>query len=61
MLDAGVEGGGVVVVVHRDGLLGDDGAGIDALIDEMDGAAGDFDAVVEGLFPCFESGEGGEK
>ena len=61
LLDAGVEGGGGVVVVHRDGLLGYDGAGVDALIDEMDGAAGDFDAVIEGLFPCFESREGGEE
>jgi DNA polymerase III subunit delta' len=61
LLDAGVEGGGGVVVVHGNGLLGDDGAGIDALIDEMDGAAGDFDAVVEGLFPGFEAGERGEQ
>ena len=61
MLDAGVEGGGGVVVVHGDGLLGDDGAGIDALVDEMDGAAGDFDAVIEGLFPGFEAGEGREQ
>ena len=61
LLDAGVEGGGSVVVVHGDGLLGDDGAGVDALIDEMDGAAGDFNAVIESLFPCFESGEGGEE
>ena len=58
LLDTGVEGGGGVVVVHGDGLLGDDCAGIDALIDEMNGAAGDFDAVVEGLFPSFEAGEG---
>jgi hypothetical protein len=61
LLDAGVEGGGGVVVVHGDGLLGDDGAGIDALIDEVDGAAGDFHAVIEGLFPGFEAGEGGEE
>ena len=61
MLDAGVEGGGGVVVMNRDGLLGDDGAGVDALIDEMDGAAGDFHAVIEGLFPCLESGEGREE
>jgi hypothetical protein len=61
LLDAGVEGGGGVVVMHGDGLLGDDGAGIDALIDEMDGAAGDFDAVIEGLFPGFEAGEGGQQ
>ena len=61
LLDAGVEGGGGVVIVNGDGLLGDDGAGVDALIDEMNGAAGDFDAVIEGLFPCFESREGGEE
>jgi len=61
LLDAGVEGGGGVVVVHGDGLLGDNGAGVDALIDEVNGAAGDFDAVIESLFPCFESGEGGEQ
>ena len=57
LLNASVKGGGGVVVVNWDGLLGDDGAGVDTLINKMYGAAGDFDAVIESLFPCFEAGE----
>lgn len=54
-LDPFVEGGGGVAVEDRHGALGEDRAGIDALVHEVDRAAGDFDAIVEGLFPGGES------
>jgi len=60
-MDAVMEGFGCVVIQNGDGLLADDGAGIHAGIHEMDGAAGDLDAMVEGLLPSFEAGEGGEE
>mgnify|MGYP006137190317 CR=1 FL=1 len=34
---------------------------IEFFVHEMDGAAGDFDAIVEGLLPGFEAGKGGEE
>ena len=47
LLDPFVQGRGGVVGEHGHGFLGDDGAGVDALVDEMDGASGELDAVVE--------------
>ena len=44
-----------------DGALEDDGAVVELLVDEMDGAAGKLDAEVEGLGLGFEAGEGGEQ
>lgn len=61
LLDAGVEGGGGIVVEDGDGGLSDDGPGVHAGVDEMDGAAGDFDAMGEGLFPRADAGERGEE
>ena len=55
------EGLGVVGVEDRDGALEDDGAVIELVVDEVDGAAGDFDAVVEGLLLGVEAGEGWEQ
>jgi hypothetical protein len=46
--DSRGEGVVSIFIKHRHGCLNDDGAGIEKLIDEVDGAAGDFDAVVEG-------------
>ena len=46
-----------IVIQNRDGLLADDRAGIDAGIDEMDGATADLDSVGLGLFPRFEPRE----
>lgn len=60
-LNSFVEGFMRVVVEDGDGLLGDDRAGINAGINEMDGAASDFYAMIEGLFPGFEAGKGGKK
>jgi len=40
-----------VIVENRHDLLADNGAGIDAGIDEMDGAAGDLDAIIQSLLP----------
>jgi len=59
--DAG--GKGVLVVVIEDGYCGlqDDGAGVEIFVDEVDSAAGEFYAVVEGLLLGFEAGEGGEE
>ena len=49
----------VVGVENRDGGLQDDGAGVEIFVDEVDGAAGEFDAVVEGLFLRFRPGKEG--
>ena len=46
-LDALVQSGLVVVVADLDHALGDDRAGVDAVVDEVDGAAGDLGAVRE--------------
>src|SRR5208337_4521869 len=56
-------GKGVLVVGVEDGDDGleDDGAGIEIFVDEVDGAAGEFYAVVEGLFLRFEAWERGEE
>src|SRR5437899_3884978 len=51
----------VVGVEDRDGGLQNDGAGVEILVDEVDGTAGEFYAVVEGLFLRFQAGERGEK
>ena len=51
----------VVGVENRDGGLQDDGAGVEIFVDEVDGAAGEFDAVVEGLLLRFEAGERGQE
>ena len=51
---------GVVVSYFDDGLQ-DDGAGVEIFVHEMDGAAGEFYAVFEGLALGFEAGEGREK
>ena len=44
-----------------DGALQDDGAVVELLVDEMDGAAGDLDAVFEGLGLRVEAGKGGQQ
>ena len=59
--DAGGEGFGDVFVENGDGFLQDDDAVVYGLVDEVDGAAGDFGSVVEGLMLGVETGEGGEK
>ncbi len=59
--DAVCEGVGVVSVEDGDGALEDDGTMVEVLVDEMYGAAGDFDAVVEGLLLGVEAGEGGQQ
>jgi len=59
--DAGGEGVLGVVVVYGDDGLEDDGAGVEIFVDEMDSAAGEFDAVFEGLALGFEAREGREE
>lgn len=61
LLNPGVEAFWSVVVENRHGLLAEDGAGVDSVIDEVDGAACELDAVVESLFPSFEPWEGREQ
>ena len=51
----------VVGVKDRDCGLQDDGAGVEIFVDEVDGATGEFDAVIEGLFLRFKAGEGREE
>ena len=55
------EGGGVVGGEDGDGALENDGAVVKALVDEVDGAAGDFDAEIEGLGLGVEAGEAGQQ
>ena len=47
--------------VDRDGALDEDDAVVELLVDEVDGAAGDADAVLPGLVLGVEAGEGGEE
>jgi len=51
---------GVVVCDGNDGLE-DDGASVEIFVDEMDGAAGEFDAIFESLALGLEAGEGREQ
>src|SRR5260370_36014820 len=50
-----------VFVEDGDSGLRDDRAGVEIFVDEMDGAAGEFHAVFEGLALRFEAGEGREQ
>ena len=59
--DALGEGVGVVRIEDGDCALEDDGAVIEALVDEVDGAAGDFDSVIERLLLGVETGERGQQ
>ena len=52
---------GRVVFQNRDSLLRKDRSRIHSSIDEMHCAPGDFDAVIEGLFPGLQPGKGGEQ
>src|SRR4051812_26176358 len=56
-LDSRVQRFGGVGIQHRDGLLADNGAGIDTGIHEVDGATGDLYPIIERLFPGFQSGK----
>ena len=51
------EGVGIVGFEHGNGALKDDGAVVEVLVNEVDSAARDFYAVVEGLLLGVESGE----
>src|SRR5258708_15902255 len=59
--DTGGRGVLVVCVEDRDRRLQNNGAGVEILVDEVDGAAGELHAVVEGLLLRFEARERGEK
>lgn len=63
LFDEDALGEGVRVVGFEDGYgaLEDDGAVIEVLVDEVDGAAGDFYSVVEGLLLRIEAGKGGKQ
>ena len=50
-----------ILIKHRHRLLADNGPGVHTGIDEMDGATGDFHALIQRLFPGFQSGEGGQQ
>ena len=56
-----MEGCGGVAGEDGDFFLEDDGSGVHAGIDVVDGAAGFGGAVVDGLFPGVEAGVGGEE
>lgn len=60
-LDALVEGFRGIVREDRDACLEDDGAGVHAAIDVVDGAAGLGGTGEDGLFPGFEARESGEE
>jgi len=55
------EGVGVVGVEDGDSALEDDGTVVEVFVDEVDGASGDFDSVIEGLPLGSEAGECGEQ
>ena len=55
------EGVGVVGVERGNRALEDDDAVVEMLIDKVDGAAGELDAVVEGLGLRIEAGKGGQQ
>ena len=57
--DSSGKGFDSVVVADLDGALEDDGAGVEVFVDEVDGAAGYFYAVREGLGLGIEAGERG--
>ena len=59
--DAFGEGVSVVAVEYGDEFLEDDGSVVELLVDEVDGAAGDLNAVVEGLSLGVETREGREQ
>jgi hypothetical protein len=60
-LNASVERLGGVVRENRDAFLSDDGAGIHAGVNEMDGASGFRNLRTERLFPRSETWEGWEQ
>ena len=55
VLDAGVQGLRRIGIEDRDGELQDDRARIHALVDEVDGAARDLRAIIQGLSPRLET------
>ena len=57
LLDAGVQGGGGVARQDRHGSLGDDRAGVNALVHEVNGGPGEFHAVFQRLFPGLQAAE----
>ncbi len=59
--DAGGEGVGIVAVEDRNGPLQDDDAVIELFVDKVDGAAGNLDAVIEGLLLRVETGKSGQQ
>ena len=61
LLNAGVEGVGIVAGEDGDFGLGEDGASVDAFVDEMNGAAGLGVAAFEGLPPGAEAGVFGQE
>ena len=50
-----------VVVQHRHRRLNQDRAGVQILVHEMHGAAGDLDAVLQRLVLRVEAGKGGQQ
>jgi hypothetical protein len=59
--DARREGVRGVAVEHRHGALHDDGAAVQALVHQVDGAAADLHPVLEGLRLGVDAGKGREK
>jgi len=53
-LEQGFRGVGVK---HGNGLLCDDWARIHTCVDQVHCAAGDFDAIIQGLLPGFQTGK----
>jgi len=60
-LDTGAKGVGVVIFEDGDGCLGEDGAGVHAFVDQVDGTAGEFNAGAKGLAGGMRTWEGGEQ
>jgi len=61
VLDTSAQAVDVVVFEDGDSGLGEDGAGVDAFIDQVNGTTGEFNAGFKGLEGGMGTGEGGEE
>ncbi len=59
--DARRQSGFIVAIKHGNRLLQDDGAVVEVFIHKMNGHAGNFGAVLQGLLLRLQPGKGGKK
>jgi hypothetical protein len=61
LLDTGMKCFWGILIQHRNALLGENGTCVDTLIDQVDGASGDLDPIIQRLLPRFQPGKGGQE